>query len=68
VCLVLREPCATLSQLCGGENCLYALFNNRVTTQPKCCPVRELRDPLLDMFPDPPSDPSQDAAPPNAQG
>ncbi|GIL78325.1 hypothetical protein Vretifemale_7762, partial [Volvox reticuliferus] len=47
VCLLLRPPCDTLESLCGGPNCLYALFNNRLTNQPKCCPVRNVLDPLL---------------------
>ena len=26
ICLVLRPPCSTLTQLCNGPNCSYALF------------------------------------------
>lgn len=47
ICLLLRPPCATISQLCGRPNgCTYALFNKRTSDQPKCCPVRNIDDPL----------------------
>lgn len=49
VCLVLKSPCPTLFDLCGGSGrCTYAIFNQRVISDTtaknspnaKCCPVR----------------------------
>lgn len=40
MCIVLREPCNTLEQLCKGGPCTYAIFNDPSTNKDKCCPVR----------------------------
>ena len=41
ICLVLRSPCGSLAELCGGSTaCQYAIFNDPSTNVNKCCPVR----------------------------
>lgn len=40
LCIVLRQPCATLDELCFGEPCTYAIFNDPFDAVNKCCPVR----------------------------
>ncbi|GFH24528.1 perphorin-2, partial [Haematococcus lacustris] len=41
LCLVLRDPCSSLSSLCTGGRCKFAIFNNPSTSgDNKCCPVR----------------------------
>lgn len=58
VCLVLKAPCPTLNELCGGVGkCTYSIFNQRVisdvaaknsvSANAKCCPVRKATIPDL---------------------
>ncbi|PNH09020.1 hypothetical protein TSOC_004360 [Tetrabaena socialis] len=44
VCLVLRQPCTDLRQLCGnGDFCRYSLADRPESGEAACCPTSTLR-------------------------